>query len=231
MNGRSVRIFAGALVFVTFQVGCASASPFGFAADPDEFITNYNGFVFGGGFGNPNVAWVNGTQHPLQFVPSAALGYAWDNGGSNLTMQSATSGATFDFTSVDVYGDIRNGSHLTPTHLLIEGLKGGQIVDTYTTSTTLDDLPRDRFTTITLNWTNVDEIVFSPNGGGGGENVFLTNIDVDPAQVSAVPESSTWAMMIAGFAGLGFLVHRRRNLSAPSSMLGQGTPHMRLKQL
>jgi hypothetical protein len=30
-------------------------------------------------------------------------------------------------------------------------------------------------------------------------------------QVSAVPEPSTWAMMILGFAGVGFLAYRRRN--------------------
>ena len=31
------------------------------------------------------------------------------------------------------------------------------------------------------------------------------------ATISAVPEPSTWAMMILGFAGLGFLGYRRRN--------------------
>jgi PEP-CTERM motif-containing protein len=31
---------------------------------------------------------------------------------------------------------------------------------------------------------------------------------------SAVPEPSTWAMMILGFAGIGFVAHRRRNRAA-----------------
>jgi hypothetical protein len=31
--------------------------------------------------------------------------------------------------------------------------------------------------------------------------------------VSAVPEPSTWAMMILGFAGIGFIAYRRRNKS------------------
>jgi hypothetical protein len=30
--------------------------------------------------------------------------------------------------------------------------------------------------------------------------------------ITAVPEPSTWAMMILGFCGLGFLAHRRRNV-------------------
>jgi hypothetical protein len=43
----------------------------------------------------------------------------------------------------------------------------------------------------------------------------LFNSDIDPnvgataAPVSAVPEPSTWAMMILGFCGLGFLAYRR----------------------
>jgi len=37
------------------------------------------------------------------------------------------------------------------------------------------------------------------------------NIGVDTVSVSAVPEPSTWAMMILGFAGVGFMAYRRRN--------------------
>ncbi len=36
--------------------------------------------------------------------------------------------------------------------------------------------------------------------------------------VTAVPEASTWAMMILGFAGLGFLAHRRRNAALTRAM-------------
>jgi hypothetical protein len=43
--------------------------------------------------------------------------------------------------------------------------------------------------------------------------------DVDPLTAtitmsSAVPEPSTWAMMVLGFAGLGFLAYRRRRSDA-----------------
>jgi hypothetical protein len=34
---------------------------------------------------------------------------------------------------------------------------------------------------------------------------------VEQVNVSAVPEGSTWAMMILGFAGVGFMAYRRRN--------------------
>jgi hypothetical protein len=39
-------------------------------------------------------------------------------------------------------------------------------------------------------------------------------VDVAPSEIaSAVPEPSTWAMMILGFAGVGFMAYRHRNRS------------------
>jgi hypothetical protein len=37
---------------------------------------------------------------------------------------------------------------------------------------------------------------------------------LDSVNVSAVPEASTWAMMIVGFLGVGFLAYRRSSGSA-----------------
>jgi hypothetical protein len=45
-------------------------------------------------------------------------------------------------------------------------------------------------------------IVFDTHGASGS---FSSTIDV-----SGVPEPSTWAMMLIGFAGLGFALHRSR---------------------
>jgi hypothetical protein len=38
--------------------------------------------------------------------------------------------------------------------------------------------------------------------------------DVIQGQVSAVPEPSTWAMIILGFAGIGATTYRRRKTAA-----------------
>ncbi len=45
--------------------------------------------------------------------------------------------------------------------------------------------------------------------GGGYLNTGFSNLSVD-----AVPEPSTWAMLLVGFCGLGFVACRRRNQSA-----------------
>jgi hypothetical protein len=43
------------------------------------------------------------------------------------------------------------------------------------------------------------------DSNNGDNTQFVT------ATISAVPEPSTWAMMILGFAGVGYLAYRRRN--------------------
>jgi hypothetical protein len=39
----------------------------------------------------------------------------------------------------------------------------------------------------------------------------LLNSSTSTFTIATVPESSTWAMMILGFCGLGFMTYRRRN--------------------
>lgn len=54
------------------------------------------------------------------------------------------------------------------------------------------------------------ETNYSSHGFGGGMIVLaLTPLTLD-VSVSAVPEPSTWAMMIFGFAGVGFMAYRRK---------------------
>jgi len=52
-------------------------------------------------------------------------------------------------------------------------------------------------------WTNPDPA----NNNGQVTSVMYITADF----TAAVPEASTWAMMILGFAGVGFLAYRRRN--------------------
>jgi len=49
-------------------------------------------------------------------------------------------------------------------------------------------------------------------GIGLGTSGYGGNLSV--AGIGAIPEPSTWAMMILGFAGVGFMAYRRRNQTA-----------------
>jgi hypothetical protein len=62
------------------------------------------------------------------------------------------------------------------------------------------------FITVTPNWSNLISVDFWGVSGAAGM-MGVDNIDV----TTAVPEPSTWAMMILGFLGIGFLAYRRRS--------------------
>jgi hypothetical protein len=66
--------------------------------------------------------------------------------------------------------------------------------------------PSPAWALVTANFSNVDTVVIS----AGNAAFLLDDTDIDAA-VPAVPEPSTWAMMILGFLGLGFLAYRRKN--------------------
>ena len=77
-------------------------------------------------------------------------------------------------------------------------------------------------TATSLNWTigipGEFTSVFQALGGGNSTYDFYMFTDGNWAgnavAVSAVPEPSTWAMMILGFAGVGFMAYRRKNATA-----------------
>ena len=53
------------------------------------------------------------------------------------------------------------------------------------------------------------------NGNGADDQSGPTGLRVEMAGIaSAVPEASTWAMMILGFLGIGFMAYRRKSPSA-----------------
>jgi hypothetical protein len=51
----------------------------------------------------------------------------------------------------------------------------------------------------------------------GGSNIDVYERTIDEKLMSSVPEPSTWAMMLIGFAGVGFLAHRRRRRAATAA--------------
>jgi hypothetical protein len=73
--------------------------------------------------------------------------------------------------------------------------------------------------TLASGWT-IYSAIFSASAGPysfalnfHGDGIPAGDFVVDNPTVAAVPEASTWAMMILGFVGVGFLAYRRRETS------------------
>src|SRR5439155_25364406 len=59
---------------------------------------------------------------------------------------------------------------------------------------------------------NSDGVNYFSAESPGGE--LLTTGDIGTLTISAVPEPSTWAMMILGFIGIGLVAYRRKAQTA-----------------
>jgi hypothetical protein len=186
------KILALLAASIVFASNSASATPFGFADDAGMFITQgYNGFNYDGGWGT--MSWVNDTVLPIDSsygIDPAALGAAWSNGGTNLTLTSSTPGQTFDIGSVDL--NVGGTEEVT-----IQGLFNGDVVNSWTGTI----VNQADYTTVVLNWTNIDELQFSR-----GANMFITNIDTD---LTSVPEPASAALLGLGIAGMALMRRRK----------------------
>ncbi len=153
--------------------------------------------------------WMNpaeaspGTGYQYGMVSSPNV--AFNAGGDNVSFRRNTA---FELVSVYLTGATRNGLKVTVT-----GFSKGVQVDstTFTVNSTGPTLE-------TLNW-DVNSVTFHSFGGTGGSGTqfVLDNLTTMPItqpstefqSLSGVPEASTWALMLVGFAGLGYAGYRK----------------------
>jgi|SRR5580658_808913 hypothetical protein len=115
----------------------------------------------------------------------------------------------FELVSFDVTAAYRTGLQFR-----VSGLLDGAVVDRETFT-----INPSGPTLITLDWTNINHVVFYAYGGTGahvGGKGFEFALD-NLTTVSAIPEASSWALMLLGFAGLGYAGYcRSKNGIAPA---------------
>jgi hypothetical protein len=131
-----------------------------------------------------------------------------EGGGVSQTFTTTGGMATFS-------ADIAAFTRSTVSALgLMSVLLDGVVLDSFDfvgpgTSTTLRDTLD--FTTFLAAGQHTIQLqatrIFAP--GGGVTSQYFDNVSLDV--VAAVPEPSTWAMLILGFAGVGYMAYRRRN--------------------
>jgi hypothetical protein len=145
-------------------------------------VTNVQGFEDVQGFGNP--------------APSIGLpGVENGQSGIGSFTVTQTGGGDFSLTSFDLLEEAPNGVSYT-----IKGSLNGSAV--YTVNGLDGTLA---FTTLNPAESNVEinSALFSFVNPGA-------SLVVDNIVVTGVPEPSTWAMMILGFCGIGFMAYRRK---------------------
>lgn len=160
--------------------------------------TNYGGL-------NWSEEWYLATSEDFsttyQNTSNFPSGYiAAHNAGGALTV-SVTSATDIVLNSAQFRGwdYFDSAVYFTARAVIVDGFLDGNFVGTWSTA-----LTPGSWTSLSFGGTTVDSFVITSTGND--HNWLMDDLVLG---VAAVPEPSTWAMMILGFAGVGFMTYRR----------------------
>jgi hypothetical protein len=174
-------------------------------------VSPYNGFNFtnflawsGGTTGN----YPNGVVSSPNFIFSG--GQINPSSPTDIVGTIAANSGTFTFNSAYM-----TYAWLPGLQVDVVGLNGATVVDSQ-----IITLSNAAATQFVFNWANLTSLTFTGVPGTGTSDPFscgsfnCTQFTIDNFSVSTVPEPSAWAMMLLGFAGLGYAAYRRRSAFA-----------------
>lgn len=145
----------------------------------------------------------------VDLVGPAYYGYLAYNGGSSVDLDGTTGSGndpTGQLTSVQ---SLALGNY-TVSFLLSGNQRGyaNQVTTVTIGDQTFSVTPDGTYKLYTFDFVGVSgNLIFADLGPSNQQGNLLDNVTVS----TAVPEPGTWAMMILGFAGVGFMAYRRRN--------------------
>ena len=204
---RSLATIAAAAMLSSFLVaGAANAAVLdfedisvagGFTPGSKYLPSVYDGFTWSG-VGGDTASWIVTSTTVSNYFPGftgvaahSGTTYAWSNANNILIMSSAGS---FNLDSLWARSAQFGNS------AVLHGFIGSSEIYTETLNLT------NSYQLFALNFVGITSWSVTDHG---------TNILIDDITVTtAVPEPSTWAMMIVGFAGVGFMAYRRKSKPA-----------------
>ena len=175
-----------------------------------------------------NVATVTGTVGPSDLLVNFTSTSGNDLLSANPSGQATISGGTGNDPFTQLSFGLANNDTFTravfninaetsgSTSILVTGINidGGSFQDTFT----VDANGENFFTVTAINGQLITGISLTAINGATFDDVRQVRLGGFDA-VGAIPEPSTWAMMILGFAGVGFIAYRRRSYGATFRMV------------
>jgi hypothetical protein len=175
-----------------------------------------------------NVSTVTGTVGPSNLLVNFTSNSGSDLLSANPSGQATISGGTGNDPFTQLSFGLANNDTFTravfninaetsgSTSILVNGINinGGSFQQNFA----VDANGENFFTVTAINGQLITGISLTAISGATFDDVRQVRLG-GFSTVGAVPESSTWAMMILGFAGVGFIAYRRRSNGATFRMV------------
>jgi hypothetical protein len=160
---------------------------------------------FGSQASQPFPSQIFGTAAPGPFSLSAPILPPTNFHNTEPFNLTANTGFWFSDTQVTIY------NNSTPPAPFGDGFTTFDFIFTNEniTSVAIDPSTAPDFLPATLTYVGTNEFMVFVHDGVDPAFLDTLVIDVTTGNVGAVPEPSTWAMMILGFVGVGFMAYRR----------------------
>ena len=197
-------VFVTALLIAVSSIGHAQVLDFEALSGSDiRYFSNYGGFTWSNFHAN-EVARMNG-EGAYQWAPTSGGTVIVNSGGRDSSLIK-TGGGLFDFGSANMMSAWNTGLQVTVT-----GWLNGASLYTKTITLATKVSGAEIF-----NFAGIDKLTFHAQGGiadtslWGGSGTHFTMDDMNFGLTTAVPEPSTYAMMMAGLGLIGFVARRRK---------------------
>jgi len=177
-------------------------TPNTFPSEASIFIDNSSGVAgvghVGSQTGDPGTPQIN-------FLTNIAVDYK--SGTASVDEQTGTQGAKFPYSSL--LFSVASG--WTFDDLIFATFSTDFTIKSSDGSTvTITDAGTGLEKYFAVSGSQITSLLFTDTSGSGFSQYKQFEIS-GLTQVGGVPEPSTWAMMVLGFAGVGFMAYRRRN--------------------
>ncbi len=191
------KFLIAALLLATPSISSAATLGFDTLGGSSAVPNGYGGLDWSNWYVRPAASSLGGPSG-YNNADVSAPDIAYNANGTPASFSAAS--GTFTLNSFYLTAAWDNNLNVTLT-----GSRNGVVLDTasFTVSSSAPTFE-------SFNWLGIDTVKLSTSGGvnafsgGSGTEVALDNLTINNA-VSSVPEMSTWAMMLAGFAFVGLM--------------------------
>jgi hypothetical protein len=206
--------FRATIVRAVFVATIAAASSGIAQATVFDFKYTFEESGAAGGNSNNNNSYITGS-----FVGTGTVAHVTNISDISASLNGAASFTLYNWAYTPLYGNCGDSTCFTKDGSTTASSNPALNNFVFSDATSNAGLVASTYFYIIQPWTNGPQTIAAQFAFGGSPNSYIDNyngqyVPGNWSLTAAVPEPSTWAMMVLGFLGVGFVAYRRKSKPA-----------------